>query len=256
MNKNIYFLSFGGGTQNYYDALDRICNQAEQLNIFKEIFKITDNDLKNDNEFWNKHKKFIENNNKGFGYWLWKSYIIKKTLEKINNDDILIYLDCGCEINIKQKNKFLKLIEKLNDKNILSSNASSNDIRYTKKDILDYFNFDIIKDKELLEKKQMQPGTLFLKKNNIIINFINEWYEICSNNYHLIDDSKSISKNLPEFKSNKHDQSIFNCLLKKKYIKLFNYDLNPVNFSLKILNKAKKYPILAIRNRDGKSYIS
>lgn len=256
MYKDIYFLSFGGGTQYYYDAVDRICNQARKLNIFKEIFKITCNDLRNDIEFWNKHKDFIENNNKGFGYWLWKSYIIKKTLEKINENDILIYLDCGCEINIKQKNKFLKLIEKLNERCILSSKSSSNDLRYTKKDILNYFNFDIIKDKELLEKKQMQPGTLFLKKCFIINNLINEWYEICSNNYHLLDDSKSIEKNIYGFKSNKHDQSIFNCLIKKKYIKLFNYDLDPINFSLSIINKGKKYPILAIRNRSGNSYIN
>ena len=45
-------------------------------------------------------KIMITKNPRGYGYWLWKSYIIKKTIEKMSDDDILLYLDCGYEIDI------------------------------------------------------------------------------------------------------------------------------------------------------------
>jgi hypothetical protein len=73
-----YFITFGAGGQNYYDAVNRLINQVKILNIFDKIIGYTDNDLKNDVEFWTKHSNFIENNKRGYGYWLWKPYIIKK----------------------------------------------------------------------------------------------------------------------------------------------------------------------------------
>jgi hypothetical protein len=36
----------------------------------------------------------------------------------------------------------------------------------------------------------MQATTLMMVKNELIINLINEYYEIGSNNYHFIDDDK------------------------------------------------------------------
>ena len=54
----------------------------------------------NDKEFWKKNGDFIEKNKRGYGYWLWKSYIIKKTMDMMKDGDILLYLDSGCEINI------------------------------------------------------------------------------------------------------------------------------------------------------------
>ena len=43
-----------------------------------------------DTDFYEKHKNFINNNKRGYGYWIWKSYIVYKNLQKMNNGDILI----------------------------------------------------------------------------------------------------------------------------------------------------------------------
>ena len=66
--------------------------------------------------------------------------------------------------------------------------------------------------------KHMQAGILMMKKCDVITSLINEWYDICSNNYHLIDDSPSIEKNFDNFIENRHDQSIYNLLVKKENI--------------------------------------
>ena len=52
-----------------------------------------------DSEYWNKHKNFILNtkHKKGHGYYIWKPYLIQKTMNKMNDGDILLYSDAGCE---------------------------------------------------------------------------------------------------------------------------------------------------------------
>ena len=55
----INFITFGSH-DNYIDAANRLKNQAEKLNIFNMIKVYTPDDLKEDDEFWNKHQDFIE----------------------------------------------------------------------------------------------------------------------------------------------------------------------------------------------------
>jgi glutaredoxin-related protein len=105
----------------------------------------------------------------------------------------------------------------------------------------------------------MQAGILLIYKCEKTIKLINEWNNICSNNYNFIDDSNSIHKNFKEFIEHRHDQSVFNLLIKK--YNLINYDMDPTCFGIEISEKtakeyfknAYKYPIWSCRNRSGKS---
>ena len=100
-NNKIYLLSFGN--EKFYGALERIKIQGLQFKIFDEIIIVKDIDLKTNNEhteFWNTHKDFIQNNNRGYGYWIWKSYINKYLINKINDNDIILYVDAGCNLNV------------------------------------------------------------------------------------------------------------------------------------------------------------
>lgn len=72
------FITFGAGDEKYYEAGNFLIKEVESLNIFDKSILYTDKDLKTDQEFWPKHSNFIENNKKGYGYWLWKPYLIKK----------------------------------------------------------------------------------------------------------------------------------------------------------------------------------
>lgn len=105
------FITFGAGGWNFYEAVNRICEQAKKTDLFDEIKGFTDNDLRNDSSFWNKHGNFIVKNPRGFGYWLWKPYLILRELNKMFEGDVLVYFDCGNEINYHAKDEFSKLIE-------------------------------------------------------------------------------------------------------------------------------------------------
>ncbi len=257
LNIKKYFLAFGGPTQNYHEAVKRICSQAEKFDLFDKIIGLTEVDLQADVEFWSVHKDFVNSNPRGYGYWLWKPYIIKKTLNSMEDGDILLYADSGCELNPKGISKFNEYIELTKKKKIIGTKACSDDCTYTKKDLSIFLGMS--ENINLLKANHMQATCLLIEKNNLIVDFVNEWYNIGSTNYHFIDDSPSIEENFQGFREHRHDQSIFNLLVKK--YNLINYDLDPSNWGHgkesknNYLCKAMEYPIWACRNRTGSSII-
>jgi hypothetical protein len=161
------------------------------------------------------HKDFINLNKRGFGYWLWKPYLVLHTLHNINDDDIIIYADAGCEFNKKYKNRLMDYIDIVNnsDYGILSFQMQYEEKVWTKMDTA----LAIYKptDFHLLNTGQLYGGIFLLRKCPHSLFLVKLWYEL-SCNYHLIDDSPSVAPNNKTFIEHRHDQSIFS-LLRKKY---------------------------------------
>jgi len=236
MNKK-YFITFSAGNTNYYEASDRLIKQANNLCIFDKIISYTDDYLKNDNIFWRQHKNFIENNKKGYGYWIWKSYIIKKTMEQLEDGDVLLYADCGCEIDIRKKDKIINYMELVKTEYIIGSKTAL-EKEYNKMDLILLLN---ILENKYLDTSQHQAGALLFlicEETRILINL---WYDLCCD-YHNIDDSPSRSQNLDCFIDHRHDQSVFSLLTKK-------YQLYSTNYSIEDC-------IEYIRNKSGNSQIN
>ena len=207
-------ITFGAGSENYKEAGLRLCKQAKNINLFSRILFFDDNYLKNDEEFWKRHSEFIENNKKGYGYWLWKPYIIKKTIDSLNDGDILMYLDSGCEINTQKRNEMIKYFNIVKTEYIISS-FTYIEKYWAKMDLIKHLNVNV---PEYLDTPQRQAGALLLYVCPKIRSLVNEWYETACN-YNLIDDSPSIEINVPGFGEHRHDQSIFSLLTKKYNIK-------------------------------------
>lgn len=210
-----YFLTFGGGDnqsiqKSYHAAVKRITNQVEELKMFDYIYPKTEIDLKNDEVFWNKHKNFIINSSKGYGYWLWKPYLIMKTMEEMEDNDILLYADAGCIIQDCHKSELTRLFEKVESDLIIAS-LTCNENGYSKMDLIKHLDME---NSKLLRVNQIQASAIIIKKCKKTMNLVKEWYNI-SCNYHLIDDSPSIEPNTESFKEHRHDQSIFSLLVKK-----------------------------------------
>ena len=247
--QKIHFLSFGGPTVKYHNTLHRICLEAKSLGIFDEVTHMTDYHLKIDKEFWTKNGHFIESNNRGYGYWIWKPYVINKRLQEIADNDILIYCDAGCELNKNGLQRIIEYIDALNtnidDYGVFSFRLRFKEISYTKNKIFEYFNTEE-KDKQL---QQFMATIMIIRKNKHSINFIKEWYEICSNNHHLINDERTNED--PEYIDNRHDQSIYSMLVKKHgSIKVHDETyFNDVEFNEHWGVESIKYPLLTKRLR-------
>lgn len=232
-NKKIILLAFA--TQDLKRSVNRLQKQAEE-SLYYDLIKIF-----NPNDFDDKLKIYInnllkKNKKRGYGFWFWKPYLIKKMMNNINDNDIIHYIDVGCHI-IKNKNK--KFNEYLNflieEKNWIlpfqyyfDENQRNNGInyperqeyKYTKSDLLKYFNF--INSKEITDTPQFWAGNIFIKKNHESKEFLSEWINIMYNNSHLVDDSISKINNHQDFIENRHDQSVFSLLCKKYKLNSFS----------------------------------
>jgi hypothetical protein len=247
-----YFLTFGAGDKNYHDAVERLSKQISKFELFDKIISLNEEYLKNEIEFWNQHSNFIENNKIGYGFWIWKPYIILKQLEKMNDGDTLLYLDCGCEANFYAKEKMSSLLEIVKTKNILLTTSGLPEKEWTKRDILDILDCD---NESIINTPQYQGGIILMIKNDITLSLIKEWYELCCN-YNYLNNSISTIDNYKEFQNHRNDQSILSLLLKKKGY-MNNNDIDPTWFGKSPkFYKIKHIPIIANRNISSKSLIS
>jgi len=251
MERKIYFCTFAD--THLQPTLNRIAAEAKRLKIFEGIFKFNQYGL--DKSFRSKHEKVLRSSVRGFGYWIWKPYIIKKVLCTLKHGEILLYTDAGCCFNEKGIPRFKKYID-LVDKSELGIMAVSleDDLlerKYTKGDLFDYFN--VRNNVKITNTPQIQAGVIFLKKNKKTIAFIDRWIETYEFNFNLINDEPSKSRNFPDFISHRHDQSIFSILFKIN--KGVTIPLNEVYVSKKDdLNKLENYPIWYIRRKNKKIY--
>lgn len=229
-----FFITFGN--EKFAHSRERLKSEVEAIGLFDHIIAYTEADLMADTEFWEEHGEFIINSGRGYGFWLWKSYLTKKTLEIMENGDILCYADAGCSINIPGLVRFYEYFEML--KSYPCGNISFQldhiERKWIKGDLAQALGAG-----EHIHSRQILGGVFLLIKNSHTIQLVNEWYRF-SSIHNLIDDSPSKYPNHPGFIENRHDQAIFS-ILRKKYGTILLED--EVDF------KEPQYPIWASRIR-------
>jgi len=156
-----------------------------------------------DKKYFEKHRGILTQP-KGAGYWLWKPYIILKTLEQIPENDFVFYVDTGTRI-IKPIDS---LFEHLDNADILLFRNGHPNKGYVKRDLLEMLNMD---NTEVLNAMQLQGGYVLVKNTKYSRNFIKKWLTICENKQALTD-TPSFTKEYPSFRAHRHDQAILSLL--------------------------------------------
>jgi hypothetical protein len=234
-------ISFGGPTPNFHNAVTRICKESEKLEFFDNIIGFTDLDLKKDETFWKMHGAFIENNRRGYGYWLWKSYLTHKVLSTLKENDILIYCDAGCQMNPHGKERLMEYVSMLNEskhEGVISFQLPHKEVIFTKKALFTHFSIDPTNHEFL----QNMATVIIIKKNTHSDNLISEWYQTCCN-YDLINDKREEEMN--GFNDHRHDQSVFSMLVHKHG----SIQIPDETYFHPNWEQGKKYPFLAKRMR-------
>lgn len=159
-----------------------------------------------DLDFRNKNKVILDNE-RGGGYWLWKPYIIDKTLALINDGDYLFYCDAA-SVFINPISELINLMHKYKQ-SILLFELPFKEKQFTKWEIF----HELEADETIIDQNQYLASFILIQKNNYICNFIKEWLTL-SQNYLLISDKISLPQD-PLFYQCRHDQSILSVLAKK-----------------------------------------
>lgn len=236
----IHLITYGDA--KFSNSKKRIYNEATSVDWFDSVTVYGPENL--DNDFKLKFKNILEQP-RGGGYWIWKSYIIKKKLDEINDNDILIFLDAGCSINPQGKDRFNKYVEMLNnsDEGGISFELTHPEKKYTTKEIFNYFNIDI--NSEIANSGQILSGIRIMKKNKNLINLINLEIKTLHDNPLLFTDHYN-NNQASYFKENRHDQSILSVIMKMHNSILLTDETYFVPFGNE---KSLKYPFWATRKR-------
>jgi hypothetical protein len=204
----------------YFNA-QRVLIEKAQMDGFDSIFAYTDKDIIG-TEFYKENKEIL-NLDRGAGYWLWKPYLILKTLKEMNDGDVLFYLDSGDTILKGTRSFISRMVLEGNDKIISTSFFSQK--AYTKRDCFVFMNCD---GPKYWDSHQVEAGIIAFQKTSENIKFLEEWFEFCKNKYIVTDlPNTSGFKNFDEFIDHRHDQSILTNLC--------------VKYGVKLVNKIRKY---------------
>lgn len=201
----IHFISFADTKSE--PMLKRIHANAKYTGWFESIETLSEKDF--DRSYIRKYGKYFHM--RGFGYWIWKSYIVKRRLSEINDGDVLLYADAGCTLNQLGAKRFREYICKLKDNDfgmLVFEQQGLIERQWTKGDLLKF-------TKNRGATAQFWAGAFMLRKTPTTIQFVDEYYDLCHNHFNLITDSPSVTPNAIDFIENRHDQSAFSCLAKR-----------------------------------------
>ena len=147
-----------------------------------------------------------------------KVYLVYQTLLNSDDGDIILWVDSDI-VDIRE-NGIDRLFNICNnsEKGIVGfHNDFWLERLFTKQDLYDYLN---ITDSNYWNTNQAYSGFFLVKKNKFTIEFFKQWWDISSIS-RLFDDSPSQSRNLDDYITHKHDQSILSLLYKLNNIKTF-----------------------------------
>lgn len=206
----VYFFSYGNS--NYTNSKIRIAQEAKNMG-FDDVKVYGPENLPED--FVRKTFPHISQP-RGAGFWIWKSLFLKQTFDRMKDNDICIYADAGCHLNVHGKKRLQEYFDMINsdDSGILSLElVGFLEKMYTNEKVFEYFN--ISEEDDFRNTNQIVGGILFIRKCEKSIALVDEYYRMAVEHPDLFSDTYNDYKRKPEFRDHRHDQSILGILRKK-----------------------------------------
>lgn len=211
----IIFMSFADS--KYAPMLKRIKTEASDSHFFSEVRIFSERDFEED--YKRKYKERFKQ--RGFGYWMWKSYMVRRVLKEMNDNDILVYSDSGCTINANAKKRFedyISHVKQVQSGILVFAQMKLLESAYTKADLFAYAG--CMNEPSITSTPQFLGGIFLIRKCQQSVEFVEKWYDLSHNHFSLITDEPSKINNFPDFIEHRHDQSALSVLVKpyKPYI--------------------------------------
>lgn len=248
----IKLITFAAGSGVDSSAIERFRYQAKKFNIFEII--VVDKHHLYYKAFIDMYYDFLKENQRGFGYWLWKPFIIKMVLEDSEPDDVIIYADVGCELSSLGKSRLLNYIKCLNRQPLLAFKVRNSDpeVQWTKRELIKLLNPEF----HCLDSPQIAATFIYFKKCEEASIFVDDWLRISTIDscFYITDDYYLMQSE--DFIEHRHDQSIFS-LLYKNHGFYFSSDENQFD-DTEYFSGAHSltYPIHSLRHKNGEYWIT
>lgn len=196
-------------TADYAKARKYNVKMAYKKGKADKVFEYCETDLPK--EFKEKNQRILSCK-RGGGYWLWKPYVVKKTLEQLAEGDYLFYCDGGAFV-VRDLHLLVRFMEK-EQSDILFFDLDCVEKEWTKRDIFIELDCD---EKKYTDSAQRCATYFLLKKTKKTQEFVSLWLQYAER-YELISDEDNILHEKPNYEGfcdNRHDQSLLSVLSKK-----------------------------------------
>ena len=229
------------GDHNFSSSKERILNEAKEMGCFDGIIKAYGpEDL---SEGFKQAVGNVLNEERGGGYWTWRPYIFMDIMSKLKDNDIFLYTDAGCVLQVSGVNRlkeYAEMISPESGKSVLCMRLRPYDQKsWTTDEIFKYFNED--PNGEIGNAKQVLATIQMYRKCPESMAVIQKFYDIARTRPDLFTDkhNEETKRVRPEFADNRHDQSIFSMLVQT----------SPYNKSSVIIEEEiEKYDPINVRN--------
>lgn len=211
----IYGITYSSGNM---DRSAELCRQSMLKHGIDVAMSYGPNDI---SSIFKKFNLDIWQQPRGGSYWLWKAYIIYRSLCDSEDDSITVYSDAGVQFT----GSIRPILDAMDQDIFLFSNGWPH-VHWCKGDVIKaichneiysgHGSFDY-KAPERFE--QVQASVIIIRNTKFARDFIKEWLLYCQMPG-FIDDSPSKSSNHPEFAEHRHDQAILTSVAYKHKIKL------------------------------------
>lgn len=196
----IKFISFGSD-KNYIDYSESLLRSISKRYPGSNTKVYTPNDLQVDIFEYTKLEP------RGFGYWLWKPFIILEALNDINYGDFVFYIDGRSQFHgskIEWLDEFLK--DEFINKDICVWLSTYLEKVYTKKELLSFYGINLYDYHS--NSGQFIETFFIVRKTGFTIDFFSTLLKKMLNNRNLLDDSIKLEQ-FKFFIENRHSQSFF-----------------------------------------------
>lgn len=212
-----------------------------------EVIEYGPEDL--DADFREKNKEILSRS-RGAGYWIWKPYIILKTLKRLEEGDYLVYTDSGAAFI----NRISYLIDAMNREgtDVMCFCIKYWEYMYSKRDALILMNAD---REEITNSRQICGSYMILRNSVRTRTLIEDFLRFVQDVRIVTDDANVCGKeNYDGFVENRHDQTVWSLLCKRNGIHPFRdpsqCGLNREDFTEEVLARST-YPQVIESHRDG-----
>lgn len=233
-------LTFGGGSWRWRSAAFRLATHARRCTEFDAVSKVTDGDLRNRHpEFWIMHERFLLSSHAGFGYWLWKPYLIWSLLAQMGQQrGGVAYIDAGCEFNLNPLSlrRLHFYLSQAELHGFLGMRLAARVGDWCAPSLLEHYGLT-----ESADRPMVAASTLFVMNTADNRRRMQDWYDECRAGDYAALRPPDAESCVPH----RHDQSVLSCLLALDELPTIP---DETYFAPDWLQAGHGYPIWAMRN--------
>jgi len=191
----------------FYESQKKNAASGLEVGGFDHVISYGVKDL--DDSFQKRNRNILQQE-LGAGYWLWKPYLVCKTLEKMDYGDWLFYCDSGA-IFLRSMDILIRYChEKDGDLLLFQLFHEFTQKNWTKRDCFYYMEADL---SEMLDLPQILGGFILCRKTDFTMNFFSQWLHYCQD-ARILTDAPNVCglENYEGFVEHRHDQSVLSLL--------------------------------------------